>query len=87
MRFERDTDGSSAKHHNQTGCPGGTLVMLPAFHKSLETLGGIQAVEFKGVSGDGWDQYVVQHARGQSSWKLVVDDRGIIVGALWHEGA
>ncbi len=66
---------------------GGTRVMLPDFHKALETLGSIRAVEFKGVNGDGWDQYVVQHDRGQSSWKLVVDERGTIVGALWHEGA
>lgn len=66
---------------------GGTRVMLPDFHRSLETLGSIRAVEFKGVNDDGWDQYVVKHDRGQSSWKLVVDERGIIVGALWHDGA
>jgi bla regulator protein BlaR1 len=66
---------------------GGTRVMLQEFHKALEGLGGIRTVEFKGVNGDGWDQYVVQHDRGQSSWRIVVDEHGVIVGALWHEGA
>ena len=66
---------------------GGTRVMLQEFHKALEGLGDIRAVEFKGVNGDAWDQYVVQHDRGQSSWRIVVDEHGIIVGALWHEGA
>jgi len=44
-------------------------------------------VQFKEVNADGWDQYVVQHDRGQSSWKLVVDEHGIVIGAFWHEGA
>ena len=66
---------------------GGTRAMLPEFHKALEGLGGIRALEFKGVNSDGWDQFVVQHDRGQSSWQVAVDEHGTIVGALWHEGA
>jgi hypothetical protein len=66
---------------------GGTRVMLPDFHKAIEGLGGIRALEFKGVNADGWDQFVVQHDRGQSSWQIAVDEHGTIVGALWHEGS
>lgn len=65
---------------------GGTRVMLPEFSRALGDLGGIRALDFKGVDRDGWDQFVVQHERGQSSWKIAVDGHGTIVGALWHVG-
>ena len=64
----------------------GTRVMLNDFQGALNQLGSVKSTSFQRVSPDGWDQYLVQHDRGRSSWSIALDDRGTIVGALWHAG-
>jgi beta-lactamase regulating signal transducer with metallopeptidase domain len=61
---------------------GGTRGMLKDFQSALGPYGPIEAIEFKGVSQAGWDQYHVKHAHGASEWQIALDEKGIIVGAL-----
>ena len=65
---------------------GGTRAMLKDFQGALNHLGSVRSASFLGVSPDGWDQYLVQHDRGSSTWSIALDDRSTIVGALWHVG-
>jgi hypothetical protein len=66
---------------------GGTQSMLKDFQGALNQLGAVKAIDFQGVNADGWDQYLVQHNRGSSSWSIALDDHQIIVGAMWHPGS
>lgn len=66
---------------------GGTRAMLSDLHKSMQALGKVATVDFRGVNPDGWDEFIVGHEHGKSTWQLVLDDRGVIVGAYVHEGA
>ena len=63
---------------------GGTRTMLKSFQDTMQPFGSIQSIEFKGVNKAGWDQYQVKHAHGTAEWKISLDDKGIIVGALVH---
>jgi len=72
--------------HMSAQLAGGTRAMLPDFQKALTELGAIRLIKFQGVNSDGWDQYLVQHERAASSWQIAIDERGSVVGALWHSG-
>lgn len=65
---------------------GGTRAMLPDLQKSMQGLGKVSTVDFRGVNLEGWDEYIVGHEHGRSTWQLVLDDKGVIVGAYVHEG-
>ena len=66
---------------------GGTRAMLPQLQKSLQEMGRVGTIDFRGVNLDGWDEYVVGHEHAKSSWQIAIDDRGLIVGAFFHEGS
>lgn len=66
---------------------GGTRTMLQNFQSTMLSLGPIQSINFKGVTEAGWDQYFVKHAQGDAAWQIELDDKGVIVGALWHSGS
>ena len=61
---------------------GGTRTLLKSFQDTMQPFGSIQAIEFTGVNKTGWDQYQVKHAHGTAEWKISLDDKGVIVGAL-----
>jgi len=80
---------SGSPHYSEMSSQlaGGTRTMLKSFQSTEQTAGPIQSIEFKGVSSRGWDQYHVTHAHGAANWQIALDDKGIIVGALLHEGS
>ena len=61
---------------------GGTRTLLKTFQDKMQPFGSIQSIEFTGVNKTGWDQYQVKHAHGTAEWKISLDDKGVIVGAL-----
>jgi hypothetical protein len=63
------------------------MMMLPSFQRTLQTLGSIQSLNFKGVGKDGWDEYSVKYAHGDKVWRVALDDKGVIVGAIVDAGS
>jgi hypothetical protein len=62
-----------------------TRKQLPALQLSLNKLGPVTSVEFKGVADNGADKYLVTHASGkQSQWVITLGPDGKIdqLGAL-----
>ncbi len=55
---------------------------MPAMEIFLARLGPVQTVEFKGVSQEGADKYLVTHQSGQSQWLIRLADDGRIAGIL-----
>ena len=62
---------------------GGTRTLLKSFQSTMQPFGPIQSIEFKGVNQAGWDEYQVKHAHGAADWQILLDDKGVIVGAGW----
>jgi hypothetical protein len=59
-----------------------TREQLPKLHAGLRQLGPVQSTKFMGVTTEGWDLYELQHARGVSAWRIALDAKGVIVGAM-----
>jgi hypothetical protein len=59
---------------------------LPQAAAGMAQLGAIQSIDFRGVGNQGWDIYEVRHEHGISHWRIVVDDHGVILGALFSPG-
>jgi hypothetical protein len=60
-----------------------TRRQFPVLETSLQELGPIQSVDFKGVSAGGADKYLVTHQSGKrSEWFIALDADGKISGLL-----
>jgi len=63
-----------------------TEQQLPKLQPMLVTMGPVQSIAFNGVGNQGWDTYLVRHANGTTQWHILIDDKGIIIGALVSAG-
>lgn len=63
---------------------GGTRAILADLQATMKPWGALRSIEFRGVDGIGWDQYLVRFERGRASWRIAVDPYGVIVGAETH---
>jgi hypothetical protein len=63
-----------------------TRKQLPALQKNLTSLGAQRSIEFRGVGNAGWDVYHVTYERGSMDWRITLDSKGIIRGALVSAG-
>jgi bla regulator protein blaR1 len=53
---------------------------------NLAPLGPVLAVEFVSVGAQGWDTYLIKHEHGVSQVRIILNDKGIIVGAYHTTG-
>jgi hypothetical protein len=53
---------------------------------NLAPLGPVLAVEFVSVGAQGWDTYMIKHEHGVSQVRIILNDKGIIVGAYHTTG-
>jgi hypothetical protein len=63
-----------------------TRAQLPKLQSGLAGLGAVQALQFQGVSAQGWDVYFVQHEHGSSQVRIQLTADGHITGALISTG-
>jgi hypothetical protein len=63
-----------------------TRQQLPTLRRSLEQLGQLQSISFRGVGNGGWDVYEVRFANGLSIWRIVLAPDGKIGGLLFQAG-
>jgi DNA-binding transcriptional MerR regulator len=54
---------------------------LPQLQLVASYLGGIRAMEFRGVGSEGWDQYDVHGEHGTSRWRILLSADGKIASA------
>jgi beta-lactamase regulating signal transducer with metallopeptidase domain len=59
-----------------------TREQLPALKATIENLGAIQTVDFRGVSPTGWDLFEIGFEKGRVPWRIHLDENGRIDGAL-----
>lgn len=59
---------------------------LPNLKRSLEELGQLQSISFRGVGSSGWDVYEVRFANGLSIWRIFLAPEGKISGLLLQTG-
>jgi bla regulator protein blaR1 len=59
---------------------------LSAIQASLAPLGPVVGIEFLSVGAQGWDNYLIKHEHGVSQVRIIVNDKGIITGALHTTG-
>jgi hypothetical protein len=55
---------------------------MPAMEVFFAKLGPVQTVEFKGISDEGADKYLVTHQSGQSQWLIRLAGDGRIAGIM-----
>jgi hypothetical protein len=55
---------------------------LPKLQARLAALGAVRSIQLLSVDKAGMDVYEVRHARGSAEWSLVLDSKGILVGAM-----
>jgi bla regulator protein BlaR1 len=55
---------------------------LPRLHATAVWLGGIVAMEFRGVSNQGWDMYDIQREHGRIHHRIALGTDGKIHGAM-----
>jgi Domain of unknown function (DUF3471) len=63
-----------------------TRRQLPVLRSSLEHLGQLQSISFRGVGNAGWDVYEVRFANGLSTWRIDLAADGKIGGMLFQTG-
>jgi len=59
-----------------------TRDQLPGLQAGVTNFGSIRSVEFRGVSPTGWDMYEVKFQSGLVPWRIHLDEKGKIDGAL-----
>jgi bla regulator protein blaR1 len=59
-----------------------TREQLAGLTATINNVGAIQSVEFRGVSPTGWDMFEVRHQKGLVPWRIHLDESGKIDGAL-----
>jgi bla regulator protein BlaR1 len=55
---------------------------LPRLQLILAPLGDLKSLAFRSVDANGFDVYEGTHVHGSSEWRIDVDDKGIITGAM-----
>ncbi|MCY0389965.1 M56 family metallopeptidase [Robbsia sp. Bb-Pol-6] len=68
------------------GLQAATRKQLPKLRDGLNQAGAVENIRFVGVGNQGWDIYQVTQASGSSSWRIYLNDQGIIDGALVNMG-
>lgn len=63
-----------------------TRQQLLNLRRSLEYLGQLQSISFRGVGNGGWDIYEVRFANGLSIWRVFLGPEGKIAGMLFQAG-
>ena len=63
-----------------------TRQQLPNLRRSMEELGQLQSISFRGVGSSGWDIYEARFANGLSIWRIILTPEGKISGLLLQTG-
>lgn len=63
-----------------------TRDQLKRLNAGAKALGEIKSIKFRGVGNQGWDIYDVSHEYGNSEWRIVLSESGLIAGALVNSG-
>jgi beta-lactamase regulating signal transducer with metallopeptidase domain len=59
---------------------------VPNLWATLEALGPLESITFRGVGLQGWDIYEVKFANGTSIWRIMLSEDGKVSGLLFQAG-
>jgi bla regulator protein blaR1 len=59
---------------------------LSNIQAAMAPLGAVLSVEFESVGTQGWDTYLIRHEHGVSQVKVMVNAKGVVVGAIHTAG-
>jgi hypothetical protein len=65
---------------------GAVRKQLPNIQAAMAPLGAVLSVEFESVGTQGWDTYLIKHEHGVSQVKVMLNAKGVVVGAIHTAG-